>query len=160
VTRGRAAREPTLSKGNRGPVYRALLAALTVAAIVAPAHASKHGTCHTRSCYRRACSSFACRVRVAHKQRARRERAEMARYRRHPMPRCTWWPESHGDWTARNPSSTAGGRYQILASTWYAMGGPATWDRRWPAAAARHVIQERIARRVLHRQGLQAWVLC
>lgn len=76
------------------------------------------------------------------------------------MPWCTWGPESGGSYTARNRTSTAGGRYQILDRTWFAYGGPVTWDRRWPAAAARPLIQERIARRVLRGQGLGAWVVC
>lgn len=109
------------------------------------------------------CHTRACRVRV----QLKRERAEMRRYKRHPMPRCTWWGESGaglGEWAparyrARNPVSTAGGKYQILDSTWRAFGGP-DYPGSHDASRARPVLQERIARRVLRGQGLGAWVLC
>ena len=39
------------------------------------------------------------------------------------LPTCTWQPESGGGWSAVNPSSGAGGRYQIMPSTWAAYGG-------------------------------------
>lgn len=80
-------------------------------------------------------------------------------YRSHPMPYCTWGPESGGSYTARNPSSTAGGKYQILDSTWYANGGGRYYDSH-PAAAAPPLEQERVARNVLASQGLGAWVNC
>lgn len=109
------------------------------------------------------CRTSACHERVALK----RDRAEMRRYKRHPMPRCTWWGESGAglpEWSlrryrARNPSSTAGGKYQILDSTWRAFGGP-DYPGSHDASRARPVLQERIARRVLRGQGLGAWVLC
>lgn len=155
---GRARRGPSArAQQPRGCLVKLLLTAVLVGGLLIPASpASGRPDC-----------SRACIERVKHRQltharreRARREAREWRRYRNDPMPWCTWGPESGGDWTARNPSSSAGGRYQIIASTWYAMGGPATWDSRWPAAAARPLIQERIARRVLHRQGLHAWVRC
>lgn len=83
----------------------------------------------------------------------------MRHYRRNPMPACTWVGESGGSWTARNPVSTAGGRYQILTSTWLAFGGTPNGDRHM-AAAAPPAEQEKIARRVLAGQGINAWVLC
>lgn len=83
----------------------------------------------------------------------------MAHYRRFPMPRCTWVGESGGDYRARNPASTAGGKYQMLDSTFHAFGGP-DYPGSHDAAQARPVVQERIARRVLRGQGLGAWVLC
>ncbi|MDP2710366.1 MAG: transglycosylase family protein [Solirubrobacteraceae bacterium] len=81
------------------------------------------------------------------------------------MPRCTWHGESGahlGQWAAaraRNPQSTAGGKFQVIDSTWYANGGRRNGDH-YPAAAASPVEQERVARRVLRSQGLHAWVLC
>lgn len=85
--------------------------------------------------------------------------AEWRYIRSHPMPYCTWGPESGGDYTARNSSSTAGGKYQILASTWYAYGG-SHYNDSHPAAVAPPLEQERVARRVLASQGLGAWVNC
>ena len=75
------------------------------------------------------------------------------------MPWCTWGPESGGNYRARNRVSTAGGKYQIIDSTWYAYGGSRYYDRH-PAAAAPPLEQERVARRVLRGQGLGAWVNC
>lgn len=75
------------------------------------------------------------------------------------MPACTWVGESGGSYTARNPSSTAGGKYQALDSTWHTFGGydyPGTHD----AAQAPPVEQELIGRRILRGQGIGAWVLC
>jgi muramidase (phage lysozyme) len=75
------------------------------------------------------------------------------------MPWCTWGPESGGSYTARNPSSTAGGKFQIIDSTWYANGG-GRYNDSHPAAAAPPLEQERVARNVLASQGLGAWVNC
>lgn len=89
-------------------------------------------------------------------------------YRAHPMPYCTWAYES-GTWgspwrpsryRAKNPSSTAGGKFQILDRTWYAFGGSYQGRVSHPAAYASALEQERIARRVLAGQGLGAWVGC
>lgn len=52
--------------------------------------------------------------------------------------------ESKDSYTAKNPSSTAGGRYQILDSTWYAYGGRHYADSH-PAAVAPPAEQDRIA---------------
>lgn len=70
------------------------------------------------------------------------------------MPACTWVPESGGSYTARNPSG-AGGKYQIMPSTWAAYGGTGR-----NAADAPPAEQEAVARRVLAGQGLGAWVNC
>lgn len=92
-----------------------------------------------------------------------RERVEMRSYRRRPMPWCTWGPESgqrRAEWSLaryRQPNvsgGTGGGKFQILASTWWAHGG---WGL---PQLARPVVQERIARRVKGSQGLGAWVNC
>ena len=40
-----------------------------------------------------------------------------------PLPACTWQPESGGNPSTVNPSSGAGGYYQIMPSTWAAYGG-------------------------------------
>lgn len=129
----------------------ALLALLTV-----PATAAADRGCNTRACAKR----------VA----ARAHRAEMRRYRRHPMPRCTWEPESSWDpatgrsyigrpwapgrYRVINPKSGAGGKYQILPSTYRTVGG------RGAPHLAPPVVQERLARRILRTQGLEAWVNC
>lgn len=72
------------------------------------------------------------------------------------MPWCTWGPESGGDYRARNRSSTAGGKYQIIDSTWWANGGT-HYPVRHPAAAAPPLEQEKVARRVLASSGPGAW---
>jgi hypothetical protein len=102
--------------------------------------------CHTRACWKR---------------------VRMARlFHRYPMPWCSWGPESRGDYRARNPQSTAGGKYQIIRLTWYAYGGD-SWHGVYPAAYAPRVQQERVARRIaywgwhgLRPQGFRAWVNC
>ncbi len=121
--------------------------------VKAKAFAERYGGCRDHRCVARV--------------RAKRHARQMAPFKRHPMPRCTWHGESgagHGEWAsaryrARNPRSTAGGKYQIIDSTWYANGGRRNGDR-YPAAAASDVEQEMVARRVLRSQGLSAWVLC
>lgn len=70
------------------------------------------------------------------------------------MPDCTWKPESGGSYTARNPSG-AGGKYQIMPSTWAANGGSGS-----NAADAPPAEQEAVARRVMATQGPSAWVNC
>lgn len=64
--------------------------------------------------------------------------------------------ESGFDFRARNPSSTAGGAYQILDSTWAAYGGTAYADSH-PAAVAPKSEQHEVAARVLRGQGMGAW---
>lgn len=70
------------------------------------------------------------------------------------LPTCTWQPESGGDWNAVNPSSGAGGRYQILPSTWAAYGGTGEPQDASPAE------QSAIAEKIMHSQGPSAWVNC
>ena len=60
--------------------------------------------------------------------------------------------ESHGNYGAVNPSSGAGGAYQILPSTWRAMGGSGAPQNASPAE------QDRIAAKVMAVQGRGAWV--
>ncbi len=139
---------------------RLLITAIIVAAVAVAvltgwvATAGAHGTgCHSKKCERRVL--------------AKALAAELARYHRSPMPFCTWHRESGAHWgewawqryRARNPSSTAGGKFQIIDDTWHANGGK-RYGSRHPAALAPPVEQERIARRVLRSQGLGAWVLC
>lgn len=86
--------------------------------------------------------------------KAQRE-AEAARYTPYPGPNGTRWAipysivycESRGDFGARNSSSTAGGAYQILASSWRAYGGTAYADSH-PAAVAPQAEQHMIASRI------------
>jgi hypothetical protein len=70
------------------------------------------------------------------------------------LPTCTWEPESGGDWSALNPSSGAGGRYQIMPSTWAAYGGTGLPQDAPPAE------QTAVAERIMQSQGLSAWVNC
>jgi transglycosylase-like protein len=66
------------------------------------------------------------------------------------------WCESGGSYTARNPSSTAGGKYQILDSTWYAYGG-ARYADSYPAAVAPPAEQDRVAAAIWADVGPSAW---
>lgn len=163
---------------------RTLLASMTVllAFLLAPqvsvaaGHETKyrHAGCHTHKCDNRVdkklaihriyrfCNTWRCVRHVARKREAR----EMAYYKRHPMPYCTWGPESgvgRPEWSIiryRQPNvsgGTGGGKFQILSSTWANHGGLAL------AAGpvdAKPVYQERIARRVEGSEGLGAWVNC
>ena len=154
------------------PIKRRLLIlpALAAGFIAVPAAADNCSTACEQRVKARAfaenhggCRSARCVSRVRYKRAAR----EMARYRRNPMPRCTWHGESGAhlsEWSpvryrAKNPTSTAGGKFQIIDSTWDANGGR-RYPVRHPAAAAPRHEQERVARRVLRSQGLDAWVLC
>lgn len=121
----------------------------------ASAHTHRSSRCHTK----------ACSTRVAWRH-----------YKKHPLPWCTWGPESdwnpltgasyigkpwvRGRYRVKNPKSTAGGKYQILDMTWYGFGGSYQGRVRHPAAYASRVEQERVARRVLRGQGLGAWENC
>jgi peptidoglycan hydrolase-like protein with peptidoglycan-binding domain len=60
--------------------------------------------------------------------------------------------ESGGNYSAVNPSSGAGGAYQILPSTWSAYGGQGS-----PQDAPK-AEQDRIAAEIYARQGASAWV--
>lgn len=59
--------------------------------------------------------------------------------------------ESGGNWSAVNPSSGAGGAYQILPSTWQAYGGTGTPQNASPAE------QSTIAAKIWATQGPSAW---
>ncbi len=59
--------------------------------------------------------------------------------------------ESGGNYSAVNPSSGAGGAYQILPSTWQAYGGQGLPQNASPAE------QNRIAAEIYARQGRSAW---
>ncbi len=59
--------------------------------------------------------------------------------------------ESGGNWSAVNPSSGAGGAYQILPSTWAAYGGTGSPQDASPAE------QSAIAARIYASQGPSAW---
>lgn len=100
--------------------------------------------------------------------RACLKRVEWKRYKAHPMPHCTWGkesglrardnPEFSGPrYHAKNPKSTASGKFQILTTTWKAFGGSVYAKT---AAKATPLEQERVARRVLKGQGIHAWVNC
>jgi hypothetical protein len=70
------------------------------------------------------------------------------------LPACTWQPESGGNPSAVNPSSGAGGYYQIMPSTWSAYGGSGA-----PQDAPMSE-QTAIAQKIYHSQGAGAWVNC
>lgn len=56
--------------------------------------------------------------------------------------------ESRGDRCAMNPTSTAGGYYQFLDSSWYAAGGVGSWAPGHPAACAPDWMQHLAAARL------------
>lgn len=68
------------------------------------------------------------------------------------IPRSIVMCESGGNYRAVNPSSGAGGAYQILPSTWQAYGGTGSPQNASPAE------QDRIAAKVWAGQGRGAWV--
>lgn len=70
------------------------------------------------------------------------------------LPSCTWVPESGGNWSAVNSSSGAGGRYQIMPSTWQAYGGSGS-----PASASPGE-QTAIAQKIYNDVGGSAWTNC
>ena len=70
------------------------------------------------------------------------------------LPACTWQPESGGNPTAVDPSSGAGGYYQIMPSTWQAYGGTGS-----PQSAPMSE-QTAVAQRIYQSQGRGAWSNC
>jgi Transglycosylase-like domain len=70
------------------------------------------------------------------------------------LPACTWQPESGGNPSAVNPSSGAGGYYQIMPSTWQAYGGSGA-----PQDAPLSE-QTAIAQKIYSSQGPGAWTNC
>jgi hypothetical protein len=70
------------------------------------------------------------------------------------LPACTWQPESGGNPSAVNPSSGAGGYYQITPSTWQAYGGSGAPQN---ASLAQ---QTAIAQKIWAAQGSSAWTNC
>jgi hypothetical protein len=71
-----------------------------------------------------------------------------------PLPACTWQPESGGNPSAVNPSSGAGGYYQIMPSTWAAYGGTGA-PQNAPMSE-----QTAIAQKIYQSQGPSAWDNC
>lgn len=122
-------------------------------------------------CHRSARSRRIVRFHLARYKRHHKIRVQWAYYKAHPMPYCTFAnesgppsprnPEWSGDrYRAKNSTSTAGGKYQIIDSTWFANGGSYQGKVRHPAAYAPPLEQERVGRNVLASQGIDAWVGC
>lgn len=143
-------------------------------AIATPAPAQADAGCQSHACKKRVakkhrvhrifpfCNTWTCVARVSRK----RERREMAGYKRHPLPWCTWGPESgagRGEWSLaryRQPNvsgGSGGGKFQILTSTWFNHGGGALAGG---PVVAKPVHQERVARRIYATEGPGAWVNC
>lgn len=72
-----------------------------------------------------------------------------------PVPCCIVMRESHGQWNARNPSSGAGGRYQMLPSTFHNTAAGAAYGGN--AADAPPDVQRAAAAELVRRQGLAPW---
>ncbi len=100
--------------------------------------------------------------RCAAKCKAKREYRKARKHTpREPIPTYITMCESGGNLRAQNPSSTAGGRYQILTSTWAvslprprfirAAGGDQ--GPRWSS----RLLQDRVALKIARRDGLSAW---
>jgi hypothetical protein len=70
------------------------------------------------------------------------------------LPACTWQAESGGNPGAVNPTSGAGGYYQIMPSTWAAYGGSGS-----PQSAPMSE-QTAIAQKIYQSQGPGAWTYC
>lgn len=141
------------------------LLAIGVIALVLPLAiltATAHGRCRTHACW--------------HRVSVRRHTDEAwRRYHAHPMPVCTWEPESsvdpatganyygrpwaRGRYRIRNPYSSAAGKFQILDSTWDNIGGP-DYPGSHDAAQASPLLQEKLARVLLAISGPGAWVKC
>lgn len=103
--------------------------------------------------------------RISHREWIKEQRL-WAYIRANPLPYCTWGPESGGSYTARNPSSTAGGKYQMLDGTFHSYGG-INYGGSHDAAQAPPLEQEIVARRLAWTgwgrtppQGYGAWVRC
>ncbi len=64
--------------------------------------------------------------------------------------------ESGGSYRARNGISTAGGKYQILDSTWAFYGGRG-YSGSHPAAEAPPAEQDRVAAAIFADVGSSAW---
>jgi len=143
---------------------RRWFAAITPVAVAIAATSSGHDLVdavkvEASRAQRDGCRTKACRVRVLWRH-----------YRAHPMPACTWKPESGWDprtgesfhgrpwalgrYRVVNPSSGAGGKFQFLPSTWRSVGGLGL-----PQHATR-VRQEDLARRLKRRDGTAPWVNC
>lgn len=111
-------------------------------------------TAHVRLRYMRTCqhSAKAARAVSQLRKRFKAQRAERklldacTPYGEWAIPAYIVMRESGGSRTARNPSSTAGGYYQFIDSTWYAYGGTRYNDSH-PAAVAPAVEQHCVAHR-------------
>ncbi len=92
-------------------------------------------------------------------------KAEYQKARKHtprnPIPAYIVSCESGGQLRAQNSSSSAGGRYQILTSTW-AVSLPSprfiriAGGNKGPRWSSR-LLQDRVALRIAQRDGLSAW---
>lgn len=76
---------------------------------------------------------------------------------RSAIPCSIMWCESGGEYRARNPVSSAGGKYQITDDTWWAYGG-ASYPGSHPAAEAPPGEQDRVAAAIYADVADLAWV--
>lgn len=126
-----------------------------------------HLRCAKSPAHRKAIKRFWTKRQAKFKAHRQRKLAQERRLRylphacsggvRSAIPCSIMWCESEGSYTARNTESTAGGKYQIIDSTWFAYGGVDNGDSH-PAAAAPPEEQDRIALDIWNADGAGAWV--
>lgn len=81
-------------------------------------------------------------------------------YGKWAIPEYIVMRESGGDICAKNPSSTAGGYYQFIDSTWYSYGGNGNYGGSHPAACAPAWHQHEVAARAwAGGSGQSHWAL-
>jgi len=129
-----------------------IAAAKAAAARAAAARAAAARAAAARAAAARAAAAAA--AQAAQQQAAQQASASTASAGGSPLPACTWQPESGGNPQAVNPTTGAGGYYQIMPSTWAAYGGTGA-----PQDAPLSE-QTAIAEKIWANQGPSAWVNC
>jgi len=130
-----------------------------IAAVRAEAEASAAGLAQSRSSHEAALGELRARIERWRTEIQKAQRISAAAAQEQVDEAIGEWPipeqivmcESGGDWGALNPSSGAGGAFQILPSTWKAYGGKGLPHEASPAE------QIRIAALIWADSGAAAW---